>query len=179
MQLSTRGRYAVMAMVDLASRQSLGCECGPVCLAEIAASQQLSQSYLEQLFAKLRRSGLVASARGPGGGYRLARDSDRISVAAIIAAVDEPIRATRCTEQSGSCLALPGQVSDRCQTHDLWAELGRQISLFLGNVSLADVVLGQIRGRAVAPSRGFARAGKVTTDPADTESAAVTKVAAE
>jgi Rrf2 family iron-sulfur cluster assembly transcriptional regulator len=168
MQLSTRGRYAVMAMVDLASRQSLGCECGPVCLAEIAASQQLSQSYLEQLFAKLRRSGLVASARGPGGGYRLARDSDRISVAAIIAAVDEPIRATRCTEQSGSCLALPGQVSDRCQTHDL-----------LGNVSLADVVLGQIRGRAVAPSRGFARAGKVTTDPADTESAAVTKVAAE
>ena len=157
MQLTTRGRYAVMAMVDLASRQSLGCECGPVCLAEIAASQQLSLSYLEQLFAKLRRSGLVASARGPGGGYRLARDSDRISIADIIAAVDESIRATRCDETSGSCLALPGQMSERCQTHDLWSELGRQISLFLGGVTLADVVLGQIRGRAAAPSRGFDR----------------------
>src|SRR5258708_37924597 len=95
MQLSTRGRYAVMAMVDLASHQSLGCECGPVCLAEIAASQQLSLSYLEQLFAKLRRSALVASALGPGGGYRLARDSDRISIAAIIASVDCPIRGPR------------------------------------------------------------------------------------
>ena len=157
MQLSTRGRYAVMAMVDLASRQSVGCECGPVCLAEIAASQQLSLSYLEQLFARLRRAGLVASARGPGGGYRLARDSDRISIAAIIAAVDEPIRATRCDETSGSCLALPGQLSERCQTHDLWAELGRQIALFLGSVTLADVVLGHIRGRAVPPTRGFDR----------------------
>jgi Rrf2 family iron-sulfur cluster assembly transcriptional regulator len=157
MQLSTRGRYAVMAMVDLASRQSLGCECGPVCLAEIAASQQLSLSYLEQLFAKLRRSGLVASARGPGGGYRLARDSDRISIAAIIAAVDEPIRATRCDDKSGSCLALPGHLADRCQTHDLWAELGRQITMFLSGMTLADVVLGQIRGRAVPPTRGFQR----------------------
>ena len=157
MQLSTRGRYAVMAMVDLASRQSVGCECGPVCLAEIAASQQLSLSYLEQLFARLRRAGLVASARGPGGGYRLARDSDRISIAAIIAAVDEPIRATRCDETSGSCLALPGQLSERCQTHDLWAELGRQIALFLGAVTLADVVLGHIRGRALPPTRGFDR----------------------
>ncbi len=157
MQLSTRGRYAVMAMVDLASRQSVGCECGPVCLAEIAASQQLSLSYLEQLFAKLRRSGLVASARGPGGGYRLARDSDRISIAAIIAAVDEPIRATRCDEKSGPCLALPGQLSERCQTHGLWAELGRQISLFLGGVTLADVVLGQVHGRAVPPTPGFNR----------------------
>jgi Rrf2 family iron-sulfur cluster assembly transcriptional regulator len=146
-----------MAMVDLASRQSVGCECGPVCLAEIAASQQLSLSYLEQLFAKLRRSGLVASARGPGGGYRLARDTDRISIAAIIAAVDEPIRATRCDEKSGPCLALPGQMSERCQTHDLWAELGRQITLFLDGVTLADVVLHQVRGRAVAPARGFDR----------------------
>ena len=157
MQLSTRGRYAVMAMVDLASRQTMGCECGPVCLAEIAASQQLSLAYLEQLFARLRRSGLVASSRGPGGGYRLARDSDRISIAAIIAAVDEPIRATRCDATSGPCLALPGQLSERCQTHDLWAELGRQITLFLGGVTLADVVLGQVRGRAAAPARGFAR----------------------
>lgn len=151
MQLSTKGRYAVMAMVDLASRQSLGCECGPVCLAEIAASQQLSLSYLEQLFGKLRKAGLVASARGPGGGYRLARDSDRISIAAIIAAVDEPIRATRCDDQSGPCLALPGQLTERCQTHDLWAELGRQISFFLDGMTLADVVLGRVRGRAARP----------------------------
>jgi Rrf2 family transcriptional regulator, iron-sulfur cluster assembly transcription factor len=157
MQLSTRGRYAVMAMVDLASRQSVGCECGPVCLAEIAASQQLSLSYLEQLFARLRRAGLVASARGPGGGYRLARDSDRISIAAILAAVDEPIRATRCDDMSGSCLALPGHTAERCQTHGLWAELGRQIGLFLGGVTLADVVLGRVSGRAMPPTPGFDR----------------------
>jgi Rrf2 family transcriptional regulator, iron-sulfur cluster assembly transcription factor len=157
MQLSTRGRYAVMAMVDLASRQSLGCECGPVCLAEVAASQRLSLSYLEQLFGKLRKAGLVASARGPGGGYRLARDSDRISIAAIIEAVDEPIRATRCDETSGPCLALPNQITERCQTHDLWSELGRQITHFLDAVTLADVVLGKVRGRAVVPSRMPAR----------------------
>ena len=158
MQLSTKGRYAVMAMVDLAARESLGCECGPVCLAEIAASQQLSLSYLEQLFGKLRKAGLVASARGPGGGYRLACEPDRISVAAIIAAVDEPIRATRCDETSGPCLALPGHLGDRCQTHDLWAELGRQIALFLDGMTLADVVLGRIRGRASLPGRPMARA---------------------
>jgi Rrf2 family transcriptional regulator, iron-sulfur cluster assembly transcription factor len=163
MQLSTRSRYAVMAMVDLASRQAVGCECGPVCLAEIAASQQLSLAYLEQLFARLRRSGLVASSRGPGGGYRLARDSDRISIAAIIAAVDEPMRTTRCDATSGPCLAplnqsnQPDRLSEQCQTHDLWAELGRQISLFLGGVTLADVVLGHVRGRAVAPTQGFTR----------------------
>src|SRR3984957_10783032 len=108
MQLSTRSRYAVMAMVDLAMRQTVGCECGPICLAEIAARQKLSQAYLEQLFAKLRRAGLVASARGPGGGYRLARSSDAIPVAVIIAAVDEPIHATRCEEGSPGCLEGAG-----------------------------------------------------------------------
>lgn len=158
MQLSTRGRYAVMAMVDLASRQSVGCECGPVCLAEIATSQKLSLSYLEQLFARLRRAGLVASARGPGGGYRLARDSNRISVAAIIAAVDEPIRATRCDETSGPCNAMPGHQAERCQTHDLWSELGRQITLFLDGMTLADVVLGKVRGRAAPPATAAAAA---------------------
>jgi Rrf2 family transcriptional regulator, iron-sulfur cluster assembly transcription factor len=175
MQLSTRGRYAVMAMVDLASRQTVGCECGPVCLAEIASSQQLSLAYLEQLFARLRRAGLVTSARGPGGGYRLGRETDRISIAAIIAAVDEPIRTTRCDATSGPCHTTPNQLGepnrldepnrfgepnrliDRCQTHDLWAELGRQISLFLRGVTLADVVLGQVRGRALPPTHGFVR----------------------
>jgi Rrf2 family iron-sulfur cluster assembly transcriptional regulator len=152
MQLSTRGRYAVMAMVDLATRQAIGCECGPICLAEIAARQQLSLSYLEQLFGKLRRAGLVASARGPGGGYRLARGSDCISIADIVGAVDEPIHATRCHDGSGGCLAVPAgeNFGERCQTHDLWYELGRQIVLFLGGVTLADVVTGRVLGRAVA-----------------------------
>src|SRR5271157_2779844 len=132
MQLSTRARYAVMAMADLATRQTLGCECGPICLAEIAARQRLSLAYLEQLFGKLRREGLVTSARGPGGGYRLARSSDAITVADIVAAVDEPIRATRCEEGSAGCLNdVSRQSQGRCQTHDLWDELGRQILLFL------------------------------------------------
>ena len=155
MQLSTRGRYAVMAMVDLATQQTIGCECGPICLAEIAARQQLSLSYLEQLFGKLRRAGLVASARGPGGGYRLARSSDTISVAQIVDAVEEPTHATRCEAGTGGCMAgsSPGQPGERCQTHDLWYELGRQITLFLEGVTLADVVAGRIRGRAVALRR--------------------------
>jgi Rrf2 family transcriptional regulator, iron-sulfur cluster assembly transcription factor len=152
MQLSTRGRYAVMAMVDLATRQAIGCECGPICLAEIAARQQLSLSYLEQLFGKLRRGGLVASARGPGGGYRLARTSDRITIADIVGAVDEPIHATRCHDGNGGCMAAPAAtgVGERCQTHDLWHELGRQIELFLQGITLADVVTGRVLGRATA-----------------------------
>ncbi len=152
MQLSTRSRYAVMAMVDLASRQTLGCECGPVCLAEIAARQQLSLAYLEQLFGKLRRAGLVTSARGPGGGYRLARSSEAIPITDIIDAVDEPIRATRC-EAGGGCLD-DGSV---CQTHDLWDELGRQIRFFLQAITLADVVAGRVAGRAVPLATGAAK----------------------
>lgn len=150
MQLSTRGRYAVMAMVDLATRQTLGCECGPVCLAEIAARQKLSQAYLEQLFGKLRRAGLVDSARGPGGGYRLARSSDAMPIADIIAAVDEPIRATRCEIGSAGCIEGGSDGPSKCQTHDLWEELGRQIRYFLRGVTLADVVAGRVLGRAVA-----------------------------
>jgi Rrf2 family iron-sulfur cluster assembly transcriptional regulator len=139
-----------MAMVDIATRQTLGCNCGPVCLAEIAARQRLSVTYLEQLFGRLRRAGLVASARGPGGGYRLARPSNVIAISDIIAAVDEPIRATRCEEGGSSCLegAMPEGLG-RCQTHDLWEELCRQITLFLGGITLADVVAGKVRGRAV------------------------------
>jgi Rrf2 family iron-sulfur cluster assembly transcriptional regulator len=154
MQLSTRGRYAVMALVDLAERQTLGCICGPICLAEIAARQQLSLAYLEQLFGKLRRAGLVDSARGPGGGYRLARQSDRIAVADIVAAVDEPIRATRCEHGSAGCMEGVGTDggSGRCQTHDLWDELGRQILYFLKGITLADVVAGRVIGRAVRPA---------------------------
>jgi len=152
MQLSTRGRYAVMAMVDLAARARCAVvPCPPVCLSEIAASQQLSLSYLEQLFGKLRRAGLVSSMRGPGGGYRLARPANEVPIAAIAAAVDEEIRATRCEVGDAGCMAGAGPdgSAGRCQTHDLWAELGRQIRLFLEGVTLADVIDGQVAGRAV------------------------------
>ncbi len=114
MQISTRGRYAVMAMVDLASREATEPNHGPICLAEIAARQQLSQSYLEQLFGKLRRAGLVCSARGPGGGYRLARPSEAIAIAEIVAAVDEPMHATRCSIGSGGCLAVRASPAGKC-----------------------------------------------------------------
>lgn len=132
MKLSTKGRYAVMALVDLAS-QSDG---HPVALADIAERQEISLSYLEQLFAKLRRGGLVRSVRGPGGGYLLARPADDTRVSDAILAVDEPIRATRCkTGSSAGCRSN----KSRCLTHDLWEELGNQIHVFLSSVSLADV----------------------------------------
>ena len=142
MKLSTKGRYAVMALVDLAS-QSDG---RPVALADIADRQEISLSYLEQLFAKLRRGGLVRSVRGPGGGYLLARSAEETRISDAILAVDEPIRATRC--KSGSAIGCRSNKS-RCLTHDLWEELGNQIHIFLSSVSLADVcgkrVLGQRR----------------------------------
>jgi Rrf2 family iron-sulfur cluster assembly transcriptional regulator len=158
MRLSTRGRYAVMAMVEMAVRQrggDLPCmQERPVSLADIANAQQLSLAYLEQLFGRLRRAGLVASARGPGGGYRLARAPELIAVAEIVDAVDEPIRATRCEEGSPGCLAAGG----KCLTHDLWAELGEQIRLFLAHMTLADIVGGQVQGRAAPPlPRGAAK----------------------
>jgi len=153
MQLSTRGRYAVMAMVDMAIRTRCAAPpCPSICLSEIAASQNLSLSYLEQLFGKLRRAGLVTSMRGPGGGYRLARPATDVSIAAIITAVDEEIRATRCEPGEAGCMADAGPdgTAGRCQTHDLWVELGRQILLFLQGVTLADVIDGQVARRAVA-----------------------------
>ncbi|WP_119462344.1 Rrf2 family transcriptional regulator [Rhodospirillaceae bacterium SYSU D60014] len=139
MKLSTKGRYAVMALVDLAS-YSHG---RPIALADIAARQEISLSYLEQLFAKLRRGGLVRSVRGPGGGYLLARPDDEMRIADIILAVDEPIRATRCTP--GSPAGCRGNRS-RCLTHDLWEELGNQIHLYLSSVSLADVCARRVLG---------------------------------
>jgi Rrf2 family iron-sulfur cluster assembly transcriptional regulator len=139
-----------MAMVELAARQranpSDSARDRPVSLAEIAQAQLLSLAYLEQLFGHLRRGGLVASARGPGGGYRLGRPAHEIAIADIVNAVDEPIRATRCEEGAPGCLA-----GERCLTHDLWAELGEHIRLFLVEVTLADVVAGQVAGRAHSP----------------------------
>jgi Rrf2 family transcriptional regulator, iron-sulfur cluster assembly transcription factor len=139
MRLSTKGRYAVMAMVDLAKHS--GGE--PVSLAEIAERQEISLSYLEQLFAKLRKGGLVNSQRGPGGGYLLAFAAAETRISDIILAVDEPIRATRCTP--GAPVGCRGNKS-RCLTHDLWEELGNQIHLYLSSVSLADVVERRLLG---------------------------------
>jgi len=138
MQLSTKGRYAVMAMTDLASRD--GEKATP--LAAIAETQQISKAYLEQLFARLRRRGLVNSVRGPGGGYRLAREAEALSVADVVAAVDEPLRATRCAGRGPGCM----KGGARCLTHDLWAETGRQIESYLAGVSLADVIAGRLSG---------------------------------
>lgn len=139
MNLSTKGRYAVTAMVDLA-RHSNG---KPVALNEIARRQEISLSYLEQLFARLRRGGLVVSARGPGGGYRLARPAEETRIADIMIAVDEPIKATRC--EVGSPRGCTGH-QGRCITHDLWEELGRQIHIFLSAVTVADVVNKRVLG---------------------------------
>jgi len=144
MRLSTKGRYAVMAMTDLARRQDEPCR--GVALAEIATRQEISLSYLEQLFARLRRKGLVQSARGPGGGYRLARTAAETSIAEIVLAVDEPLRATRCDDQGKGCM-LKGE---RCLTHDLWEDLGHRIEDYLASVSLADVVSGRLRANRKA-----------------------------
>jgi Rrf2 family iron-sulfur cluster assembly transcriptional regulator len=139
MKLSTKGRYAVMAMVDLATH-SKG---KPTTLADVADRQEISLSYLEQLFGHLRRGQLVTSVRGPGGGYLLAREPAEIRVADVIMAVDEPIKATRCTP--GSPAGCHGG-QQRCLTHDLWEELGNQIYLFLNSVSLEDVATRRVLG---------------------------------
>jgi Rrf2 family transcriptional regulator, iron-sulfur cluster assembly transcription factor len=136
-KLSTKGRYAVMAMTDLAGHADRRA----VSLAEIAERQQLSVAYLEQLFARMRRRGLVVSARGPGGGYRLARPAEETTIAEVVTAVDEPLRATRCGGKATGCM----RGGARCLTHDLWEETGRQIQGYLASVSLADVLSGRLR----------------------------------
>jgi Rrf2 family iron-sulfur cluster assembly transcriptional regulator len=144
MRLSTKGRYAVMAMTDLAKN---GGEADAVSLAAIAGRQEISLAYLEQLFARLRRAGLVKSARGPGGGYRLAQPAGQTFVGAIVRAVDEPLDAVRCDAESRrGCMAS----GERCLTHDLWDALGRQIDDFLSGVSLEDVVERRLRAPATA-----------------------------
>jgi Rrf2 family iron-sulfur cluster assembly transcriptional regulator len=130
MRLTTKGRYAVTAMLDLA----LHGQQGPVSLAEISGRQAISLSYLEQLFARLRRRDLVSSVRGPGGGYRLGRDSEAIYVAQIIDAVDEAVDATGC---GGKADCQQGEV---CLTHHLWQDLSDQIHGFLSQISLATLV---------------------------------------
>ena len=151
MKLSTKGRYAVMALAELAR---MGGD-DPVSLGQIAAGQQISQEYLEQLFAKLRRAELVESVRGPGGGYRLGRDPDSIPISEIILAVDEPLRVTRCTGD-----AIDGCVGgEKCITHELWASLGRHIYGFLSSVTLGDVVNRRNFALEVSVRRAMAEAG--------------------
>src|SRR5690606_4606789 len=149
MRLSTKGRYAVMAMADLA-RNGRGPDGASraVSLAEIAARQEISLSYLEQLFARLRRGGLVQSVRGPGGGYRLARGAGETAVADIVLAVDEPIRATRCAGEGSprGCMIR----GERCITHHLWEGLGQEIHRYLASVSLEDVVENRTDRRSLA-----------------------------
>jgi Rrf2 family iron-sulfur cluster assembly transcriptional regulator len=132
MRLTTKGRFAVTAMIDLGLRSTNG----PVALAAISSRQQISLSYLEQLFGKLRRAELVESTRGPGGGYSLGRSAAAITVADIIVAVDEPIDATGCAGRE-NCM---GEDSGKCMTHDLWAALNARMIEFLSSVTLKELV---------------------------------------
>jgi Rrf2 family iron-sulfur cluster assembly transcriptional regulator len=142
MRLTSKGRYAVTAMLDLA----LHVDNGPVTLAGISERQGISLSYLEQLFTRLRKHGLVSSTRGPGGGYSLSRPAQDIAVAEVVTAVDENVDATRCGG-SGDC-----QDGKRCLTHDLWAELSDQIYSFLSEITLDQLVE---QGRARAAGAGM------------------------
>ncbi|MBT3171569.1 MAG: Rrf2 family transcriptional regulator [Rhodospirillaceae bacterium] len=143
MKLGTKGRYAVMAMVDLAGSTVMNGKSSPMTLADIAERQEISLSYLEQLFSRLRKAGLVKSVRGPGGGYMLARAADQLRISDIVMAVDEPIRVTRCNPNSGAgCMPDGG----RCVTHDLWEELSNHIYLFLNTVTLEDVCARRVLG---------------------------------
>lgn len=162
MILSTKGRYAVMAMVDLAMHQKEK----PVGLAAIADRQEIPLAYLEQIFAKLKRAGLVESVRGPGGGYTLARPASELNTADIVAAAEESFKITRCSLHSeGGCRTD----KSRCITHDLWEGLGEQIHHYLSSLSLADVVDGKVREKFPADAQAehaalFARAGLHTAE---------------
>jgi len=138
MRLTTKGRYAVTAMLDLA----LNAQEGPVSLADISGRQEISLSYLEQLFARLRRNELVSSVRGPGGGYQLAREPAAICVASVIDAVNESVDATRCGGK-GDC-----RQGNKCLTHNLWCDLSDQIHQFLSNITLAELVAKEHQERS-------------------------------
>src|SRR5215468_750717 len=160
MRLTTKGRFAVTAMVDLSMRQQRG----PVTLAAISERQHISLSYLEQLFGKLRRARIVNSVRGPGGGYNLARPANAITVAEIIGAVDEPIDATQCGGKE-NC-----NDDKRCVTHDLWATLNEKMNDYLSSVSLADVIAHQ-QGKQVQVIKHFRNMAEGDQRPAGTPQA--------
>jgi Rrf2 family iron-sulfur cluster assembly transcriptional regulator len=136
MELSSKGRYAVMALADLAHEARQAGVSQPIALAFISERQAISQAYLEQIFMKLRRAGLVMSSRGPGGGYVLAKEASDISILEIMEAVEEPVQMTRCSlSDVGGCVA-----GHRCLTHGLWQDLGTQIKDFLDQTTLSHVV---------------------------------------
>ncbi len=130
MKLTSKGRYAVTAMLDVALHTNVG----PVCLADISVRQEISLSYLEQLFARLRKQGLVQSVRGPGGGYLLGKEANEISIGDVITAVNESVDATRCSGKGGC------QNGVRCLTHTLWMDLSHRIEDFLQSITLAELV---------------------------------------
>ena len=150
MRLTTKGRFAVTAMIDLALRS----HSGPVALAAISQRQQISLSYLEQLFGKLRRHELVESTRGPGGGYSLGRAAGEISIADIIVAVDEPIDATGCGGKE-DCM---GADVGKCMTHDLWASLNTRMIEYLDSISLKSLVDEQLAKGVVTDGAPIKRA---------------------
>ena len=156
MRLTTKGRFAVTAMVDLAMRHNRG----PVTLAAISDRQRISLSYLEQLFGKLRRARLVSSVRGPGGGYNLAQPAQAVTVADIVTAVDEPLDATQCGGKE-NC-----HDDRRCMTHDLWATLNEKMHDYLSSVTLADLV-AHTNGKPVAVIKDFRQHEKQPEKPAE------------
>ncbi|KKB62537.1 Rrf2 family transcriptional regulator [Robbsia andropogonis] len=159
MRLTTKGRFAVTAMIDLALRQDQG----PVTLAGISQRQKISLSYLEQLFGKLRRHEIVESVRGPGGGYNLARRAADVSVADIIIAVDEPIDATQCGGK-GECEGAK-QPSGHCMTHELWSTLNRKMVEYLDSVSLQDLVDQQAKDQPATVVRERRQTTQSTIEP--------------
>ena len=161
MELTTRGRYAVMAMADLAKHGPKHDHDVAVPLSAIAERQQLSVAYLEQIFLKLRRAGLVESERGRTGGYRLSRASSDIMVAEVMTAVDEGTRMTRCHgEEAAGCIG-----EHRCLTHGLWDALGEHIHEFLARVSLDDVLSGRVGRLFPAPALSGTRADAIPRSP--------------
>ncbi|MFM2478405.1 Fe-S cluster assembly transcriptional regulator IscR [Celerinatantimonas sp. MCCC 1A17872] len=143
MRLTSKGRYAVTAMLDVA----IHADQGPVPLADISERQGISLSYLEQLFSRLRKQGLVSSVRGPGGGYKLGLDANKIAVSMVIHAVDESLDATRC-QGKGGC-----QDGERCLTHSLWENLSKRIAHFLDGITLGELVSEQARDQASSTKR--------------------------
>lgn len=153
MRLTTKGRYAVTAILDLAFHQ----ENGPVSLAAISQRQDISLSYLEQLFSKLRRNDVVVSTRGPGGGYSLKTSPEELSISAIILAVDESVKMSACGDAAVGC-----QSEHRCLTHDLWQELSAEIKGFLDGITLAEL-MNNNKAREVSVRQDLA-CSEVNTD---------------
>ena len=142
MRITTKGRYGIRAVINLA----MAYHNRPISISAIAEQEKVSSEFLEQIFFKLKKAGLIRSVRGPGGGYVLGRDADAISIGEVMAAVDEPVRMTRCLSEGDGCVS-----SRRCNTHFLWDALGTHIEQFLATATLADV----LHGRYSAPVAGI------------------------